>query len=262
VAHLRNASGRPLAGSSWLTAHHKAKLPERHAFGRRLANLAPSSIVDIGCGPGLWLDELDAVMPADCEFIGVDSDDVSLEEARERAVGWAHAARFDRVDVDLDPRAVPKADLTLLFNISPYLRNLDGLLAELAERGGHVAVRQYDGAAMRFGPMRTEERAIIEESLRVALLSSDQFRHYDLDRVYAAIKRAPFRSQDVAFELFQRTSPFPPEFADYYAHTTQWMLDYLSESGAECLRAWLAAREANPDLPSYWVEVDLTAVLS
>lgn len=262
MASLRNASGRPLAGSSWLAGHHRAKLAERRAFCRRLARLRPSRVVDIGCATGLWLDELDKALPRDCEFVGLDSDAVALAEATERAAAWQRPVAFEQVDVEMAAGELPQADLTLLFNMSPYLPNLEKLLAHLAVRRGRVAIRQYDGAGLRFGPMETEDRAIIETSLRAALLKSEQFRHYDLDRLYAAIERAPFRTRDTAFELFTRTSPFPPEFAEYYSGTLGWMLNYLSDAAAERLRSWVAARAMNPCPPTYWVELDFTAVVS
>lgn len=37
-----NSTGRPLADAIWLENHHKAKLPERTAFARRLAELHPN----------------------------------------------------------------------------------------------------------------------------------------------------------------------------------------------------------------------------
>jgi SAM-dependent methyltransferase len=237
-------------------------LPERRAFSRRLAGLEPSRVLDLGCATGLWLDELDKVLPGECEFIGLDSDQEALAEAIQRAQAWARPASFEKVDLETLGPELPEADLTLLFNLSPYLSSLDELLLCLAARPGHVAIRQYDGAALRFGPMPTEDRAMIEESLRAAVLRSGQFRHYDLDRVFAAIERAPFRTRDVSFELFARTSPFPPEFGDYYASMLDWTLGYLSEAAAERLRSWQAERNANPKLPAYFLEFDLTAVLS
>jgi SAM-dependent methyltransferase len=258
----RNASGRPLAGSAWLDAHHRAKLPERQAFSERLAELAPSSVLDLGCANGLWLDVLDKVLPDECPFIGLDSDESSLLEARDRARSWARKAHFVHADLEDPDSAIPEADLTLLFNVSSYLANLDSLLALVAARSGHAAVRQYDGAALRFGPMDADDRAMIEQSLRASVAGSGQFRHYDLDRVFTAIQRAPFQKRDVTFELFARSSPFPAEFVDYYEGMLDWTRDYLSDAAGERLRSWRAARDSDPAAPGYFVEVDFVAVLS
>ncbi len=50
-----NSTGRPLADAKWLENHHRAKLPERTAFAKKLAKLNPKNIVDLGCATGLWL---------------------------------------------------------------------------------------------------------------------------------------------------------------------------------------------------------------
>jgi SAM-dependent methyltransferase len=257
----RNPSGLPLAGSEWLVAHHRAKLPERRAFSEQLAALGPSRVLDLGCGPGLWLDELDKLLPPECEFVGVDSDEATLSQAAQRAERWQRPVTFECLDLE-SATALPDADLTLLFNVSPYLPQVDALLADLAQRGGNVAVRQYDGAALRFGPIETQDRAMIEDALRAAVLGSGQFRHYDLDRMYTAIEQAPFRSRDVSFELFARTSPFPAEFMEYYTGTLEWTLDLLSDAAGERLRAWWERRKVDARLPAYFVEVDLVALLS
>lgn len=36
-----NSSGKPLADTIWLENHHRAKLPERTAFAKRLVELHP-----------------------------------------------------------------------------------------------------------------------------------------------------------------------------------------------------------------------------
>jgi hypothetical protein len=216
----------------------------------------------VGCGTGLWLDVLNGILPPDCEFIGLDSNESSLAEASQRAETWPRQAGFQQVDLDAPPFTLPDADLTLMFNVSSYLGQLDHLLDSLARRPGHVVVRQYDGRGMRFGPMSSDDRVLIESSLRVAMAESHEFRHYDLDRLYASIERAPFTQRDFSFELFERSSPFPDEFTDYFAGTMSWMLDCLSAPASECLRSWWSARQRDPSLPAYFIEVDLCATLS
>lgn len=252
-------SGPPAAGR-WLEAHHRAKLPERRAFCQRLAALRPSSVLDVGCGTGLWFDELNRVLPDDCEFIGMDSNESSLVEARERAGDWSRRSSFHQVDLNLAPGDLPEADLTLLFNVSSYVDRLDELLVPLALRPGCLAVRQYDGAGMRFGPMSPDDRVLIQASLREAM-NERGFRHYDLDRLYATIGRAPFTHREVSFESFVRTHPFPEGFADYFAGTMSWLSEYLSGPARERLHSWWSARREDPGLATYFVEVDLCAIL-
>lgn len=249
-------------GSEWLAAHHRAKLPERRAFCQRLAALKPSRVLDIGCATGLWLDELDKLLPDDCEFIGLDSDEPALAEARERASAWCRPSSFRRHDLNQPSDDLPEADLTLLFNVSLYVERLDRLLELLAHRGGYVAIRQYDGGTLRFGPLAEDDRAVIEASLHGATDRQGEFRHYDLDRLYGAIERTPFHWRDTSFELFSRCTPFPAEFAHYLAGTMWWTQQYLPDEAGERLEEWWGQRRRDPLLPTYFTEVDLCALLA
>jgi SAM-dependent methyltransferase len=260
----RNSTGRPLASPCWLETHHLAKLPERIAFARKLAQLRPSRIVDLGCGTGLWLDALDSLMPTSCEFIGLDSDPAILARAEERARRWRRRARFEQCDIGSEASGIPAADLTLLFNVVPYLQDPSELFVTLATREprGTVAIRQYDGGALRFGPMDTEVRARIDASLRNSVVSSEQFRHYDMDRLFPFLYSPSFKNRRVEFELFERTAPYSEQFLEYARATLAWTLDLVSEDAATLLSRWQEAFLTNSSSIGYWFEVDVTAVLS
>jgi SAM-dependent methyltransferase len=258
LADLRNASGMPLASADWLEVHHRAKLPERRAFAEMIAKRKPTRIVDLGCGTGLWLELLDEVLPKRCEFVGLDADAEALAIAAERARSWSRTIRFDQIDIETEPQAIPTSDITLAFNIFPYLDDPADLLSTMARSGGTLAVRQYDGGALRFGPMSNTLRSVIESSLRASAGTSDQFRHYDMDRVAQLIASSEFSWRELSFELFSRTEPFTRDLLAYYTETLNWMLNLLSDHAADALRSWLAG----PHHGRYIFEVDLVAVLS
>lgn len=255
-----NPSGRPLASAEWLEVHHRAKLPERRGFAQNLASRSPKRVVDLGCGTGLWLSLFDEFLPDDCEIIGVDSDPDALALAEQRAYPWKRRTRFELIDVDAELDAIPEGDMTLSFNLFHYLADPAELLKKLADQEGTVAVRQYDGAALRFGPIDTADRACIERSLLAAVGASDQFRHYDMDHIFELLHASPFSSRKIAFELFTRISPFPDEFLDYYRSTLAWTLGLIPVDAQLKLKPWL---EEDPRSPGrYFFEVDLTGILS
>jgi SAM-dependent methyltransferase len=260
----RNSTGRPLASGAWLEAHHRAKRLERNQFAELLATYEPTSVVDIGCATGLWLDLLDKVLPPACDFIGLDSDESALAEAKDRSTHWARRATFEQMDVEADFDAIPSADMTLFFNVFSYLRDPADLLRALGGRSNHgvVVVRQYDGAALRFGPMEMDVRLLVESSLRASVTSSEQLRHYDMDRVFSLLDESPFPQRRIEFELFARTTPFPQEFLDYFEGTLNWTQRHLSEDAANELRRWRRQLVEGPASQAYFYEVDLTAVLS
>jgi trans-aconitate methyltransferase len=255
----RSSRGLPLASAEWQEVHHRAKLPERRAFAEMLAERRPRRVTDLGCGAGLWLGLLDEILPAGCELVGLDSDRDLLEVASSRE--WSRPMRFEQLDLEAEPEAIPESDMALAFNVFQYLKDPAGLLSSVASNVDTLVVRQYDGGALRFGPMENRLRSVIEASLRASVASSDQFRHYDMDHVFALVANSPFSRREVGFELFARASPFAEDFRPYYEAMLGWTLSLLSDPAAEALGPWLADRDGeNPE--RYFFEVDLTAVLS
>lgn len=257
-----NSTGKPLADANWLEIHHRAKLPERIAFTKKLVALHPHSIVDLGCASGLWLELLNNFLPNECEFVGIDSDPESLNMAIKRSKLWNRKTSFIQIDLEKEVKKIPPSDLTLAFNIFPYIQDLDSFLKELSLRvpRGALAIRQYDGASIRFGPMETEQRQKMEVDLRIATENSQKFHHYDLDRSFTAIRKSDYKLCDYWFELFERVSPFGDDFIPYYTETLNWTCDHLSDAASEQLRKWIA--EDPHMLNRYFYEVDLVALLS
>ncbi len=260
MADSCNESGMFCSSAEWLEAHHRAKLPERRAFAERLAAQRPKRLVDLGCGVGLWLELLDDLLPSNCEFIGIDTDDKVLDQAAVRAYDWDRSVSFKRVDLNKEFDAVPSADITLAFNVFSFVDDPARLIGSIAAKGGSLAVRQYDGAAIRFGPMDVDLRNSIEGSLRTSFASSDEPRHYDLDRLMQLLATSQFAKKDMLFELFARTAPFPDDFLAYYNGMMSWTLSRLSDGVGNTFRSWLDAEKASTG--RYFFEVDLVAVLS
>lgn len=257
-----NSTGRPLADASWLASHHRAKLPERIAFAKRLETLKPKSVVDLGCASGLWLEVLNQFFSIECEFIGIDSDEELLNMAVERSKSWHRKVSFLQLDLEHETSRIPPCDLTLAFNIFPYIRDLDLFVNALSHRTPHgtLAVRQYDGASIRYGPMPTSRRQEIEIDLRVATESSQRFHHYDLDRTFNVLRNSSYQQCSCEFELFERSSPFPIDFLPYYTETLLWTCQLLSKKSVDYFRTWI---DADPLMRNrYFYEVDLVALLS
>lgn len=78
----RNVTGKQLSSIDWLVTHHKAKLTERMNFVSKNISKSDKTIVDIGCGPALWLDLIDKIASDDCTFIGIDSDEDTIKYAK------------------------------------------------------------------------------------------------------------------------------------------------------------------------------------
>jgi hypothetical protein len=154
---------------------------------------------------------------------------------------------------------IPEADLTLAFNIFPYIPDADRFLEILysLNQANRIVVRQYDGGTMRIGPMPVDDRAAMDSSLQASLNSSSEFSHYDLDRTYSAIRNSSYTLEDVDLEVTQRIAPFPQEFVDYFDGTVAWISEHLSEEA----RRGLSRIVSKDRTRLYFAELDLTAVL-
>jgi SAM-dependent methyltransferase len=261
VSH-ENSTGRPLADEKWLLIHHNAKLNERKAFAEKITSISPKRIVDLGCASGLWLDLLDQYLPGDCEFIGIDSDEQLLDSSRSKSLFWKRKSSFINLDLEKDTDKIPNSELTLAFNVFPYINNLAGFLETLSKREpkGILAVRQYDGASIRFGPLATKKRQEMDNELRVALDYSRKFKHYDIDRTISALSNSAFKFKEKNFELFERLYPFTNEVLEYYKEMLLWTSQFLSEINSDYLKDWVSKIPQRKD--GYIYEVDFTAILS
>lgn len=266
MSNWHNESGRPLSAISWLEAHHKAKLDERTEFTKRIINKSPKTIVDLGCGPGIWLELFSQHADAGCKLYGIDADEGSIAHARNRSSSWAQQSSFQCLNIDTTPEEIPEADVYLAFNIFPYIKNISLLMETLRKRlkpNGVVVIRQYDGSLLRIGPMSPRDRSLIDTSLQSSVLGSSQFMHYDLDRVFEAISDSCFDDKKIEFEVFKRIAPYPDSFLTYFTNTIEWTLDHISEDAGIKLRNWYSKIKLNEfRSSSYFSEVDLVAWLS
>lgn len=261
----RNASGRPLSSIAWLDAHHRAKLQERIIFVKKILDLQPKKIVDLGCGPGIWLDLFNQLASPDCELIGIDSDANALDHAVRRAAIWNRPYKFLLADLDQECVFIPTESAVLAINVFPYLNNASELIKSVhmqMQGCGSLIVRQYDGNLLRFGPMAQHVRQGMDASLYASLSHSRQFKHYDLDRVFELIHTADFHNKHIAFETFFRHSPYDGDLVDYLVNCLKWASGLVSEKPSQDLEKWLDHYIRASAFPSYVVETELVAWLS
>src|SRR5947207_3032123 len=87
-----NDCGVALNSVEWLETHHRSKVLEREQMVRDL-HLKPGSIVvDVGCGPGLWIPWFADAIGEQGSIIGVDISVESLAAAQQRSKG----TRYER----------------------------------------------------------------------------------------------------------------------------------------------------------------------
>lgn len=259
-----NSSGYPLSNEVWLSDHHQAKVAERVAFVSNL-DLSCKKIVDLGCGPGLWLDIFDKFAPDNCEFVGIDSDQQLLDSAVQKSKHWNRSTKFVRADLNHELSSVPDdADYYLAFNFLPFLDNPTVLLHSLTKQstGGSLLIRQYDGQNMRFGPMPAELRQALDSSVFSAVHGSEQIEHYPIDKLLSTIIPIDCYKK-VNFELYERFGKDGDErFLRYFHNSVAWLKLYCNDAISDQLTGLVANFEAADYDRLYFSELDLVCLLS
>lgn len=258
----RNVTGKQLSSIDWLVTHHKAKLTERMNFVSKNISKSDKTIVDIGCGPALWLDLIDKIASDDCTFIGIDSDEDTIKYAKKWLNHGIEKNIFFNYDIENELEKIPSADVILVFNMFSYIKDPDVFLEKLKHKlnpNGRVIIRQYDDGILRVGPLEEETRKSIDNSLYSSLILSNEFSHYDMDRVFNVINLASYPVKKIEMELYYKVSPYSKEVEKYIKEHLLWEQGYVSDSDKLLLNNWI---EKQFDNNSYFLGVDLVSFLS
>lgn len=108
--------------------------------------------------------------------------------------------------------------------------------------------------------MSSDNRNYMDDSLYTAVSDSEQFKHYDMDRVYTAITNSNFVNKNLYFEIFQKHSPFAEDFNNYFKATVKWTANYLNSEETKELNKWYTKFDNQPGY--YFLENYLVSLLS
>ncbi len=265
MENCHNKTGKPLSSLKWLNAHHIAKYDYRKLFAERIAKLKPKSLVDMGCGYGLWLDVFNNYIDSKCDFIGLDIDKESINISKEKSKTWTRKTSFIECNIEKDIDSIPSADVYFLSNMFSYLINPSEFIERLKQKfnsNSVIIVRQFDGSLLRFGPMSQKIRSLIDSSLYTSVGKSKEFNYYDMDRAFEVLNSSSLKNKDITFELFQESTPFSDNFIEYFSNTIDWTIEHISENAAVELKKWQERYIKNLNNHSYFIGVDLIGFLS
>ena len=262
MSNRRNKSGMQLSSSNWLESHHAAKKKLRFEFAKKISEHNPKSIVDIGCGTGLWLSIFNDILPKECKFIGVDSDEESLAEAKRKSANWERECEWISLDINKDSDKIPSADLALVFNFSSYIKNLDLFFLNISRERGfkEIALRQFAGDEIKFGPFMTDEHTRIDLSLKASMGGSSQIKYFDMDRLIEAAAVSGREAIFKNFELFSDFSPFNESTWPYIKGTAEWTAERVSEKEQVIIKEWIN-KALCQDNSLYFYSLDWLALL-
>jgi ubiquinone/menaquinone biosynthesis C-methylase UbiE len=150
-----NESGLPLNAIAWLEIHHRSKAPERQQMISDICFKNGDTVVDAGCGPGLWTPLLAHAVGYEGQILGVDISPEALVTAHRRIRGKWYESMVRYKQGLLEQLPVPFGSVDIIFsaNVSQYLPDPVTTFASMGRYiapGGRLVIKDIDFGTMRF----------------------------------------------------------------------------------------------------------------
>lgn len=155
---LPGDQGLEFTAADWLIDHHRADEEVRRRIVADLELRAGDRMLDVGCGPGLWLPLLAERVAPGGRVEGIDAS-AELTRSATRTVRGAPggvAVGVARADFTALPYADDTFDLSFSANCLAYTPNRLDLLADqrrVTRPGGRVVAKDYDGGVLVVHPL-------------------------------------------------------------------------------------------------------------
>ena len=221
------------------TAYRTRDVRRRRALvGAALAVRAGESVLDVGCGPGFYAQELLEVVGPDGRVVGIDASPEMLAAATARCARHANVA-FHRGDATALPVADASFDAALCVQVLEYVPDATGALAEIRRAlrpGGRAVVWDIDWATVSW---HSEDPARMERVLRTW---DEHLTHPSLPRTLGArLRAAGFSQVAVEGHVFVTDALDPEAFGSgVVLPLIERFVAGRPAVGAEEARAWAA----------------------
>lgn len=242
-----------LSSLDWLELHHRVKLPDRRAILSRLDIREGDRVLDLGCGPGFWVQLIaDIVGPAGA-VVGADFDEGLLNHAA-RAVAESHPEHdvsFRTLSFeDLDDR-VGDFDVVFFSNCFCYVVKPEDLMARMAGRlrkGGRLIGRNWDGGVFMLNPLPELQLAKMQFHL-AEVFGPDRlgphFDNYFGRKLPGLFRRHGFNDVKCETQVIERFGPADRDLARYIQMNGEWMAETVGNRiSDEERRQWLTYFDA------------------
>jgi SAM-dependent methyltransferase len=156
---MRSFKKLDMASTDWLTTHFLAKSANRI---RALASLpvpVGARVLDLCCGPGLYIPHLLDLVGPTGYVTGLDQDPISLDAAHHRLRSLPHKNwNLQHSSVEDYIADLPDYDIVLIFNSIGYFPNpflVVDLIAQKLHPGATIIVKDFDLESFFFQPRDT-----------------------------------------------------------------------------------------------------------
>jgi len=235
-------------GISWLLDHHRAKEGQRRGVVDDL-NLKPGdTVLDLGCGPGLWTSLLaEKVGPAG-RVVGLDSDTDFIRYASENITDlYEQIIEFHEGDFRSIPFEDDSFDLVLFGNCFSYVADHQKVFEEqkrVTKKGGRIAVKDFEGSVLVVHPIEPLLTLKVITAAAKGLKESPPdppFDNFSGQKLRDLLLKASLKKVSTASYAVQMVPPLTPEAKRYITCNAKWYADkgrhYLLE---EDFKQWQA----------------------
>lgn len=229
-----NESGLPLNAIEWLETHHRSKAAERERMIRDLHLKRGSSLIDAGCGPGLWTPMLARAIGMRGDITGIDISPAALVTAQQRLQGkwYRHMVKYKQGLLEALPVPPGSADVIFSANVSQYLPDAASTFASLGrylKHGGRLAIKDIDFGTMRFHNIDPALQArVFQARARWEGVRLDE--GYAFEDSWVGSKLAGYLRQAGYEEVQERSYriirnyPVPKDFRYYLQGIAEWFV--------------------------------------
>jgi SAM-dependent methyltransferase len=231
----------------WLVDHHEAKVHYRREMVDALSLRPGDTVLDVGCGPGLWSELLAEKVWPTGRVVGLDLSAELIRYARQ----WKDESRYGDVMefqegsfYDL-PFSDDSFSRIFFGNCLAYCADPGRVLFEqkrVAQVGGKIAVKDFDGGFVLFHPVDHELSCRVLEATARRLRedpANPPFDNYAGRKLTALMKRAQLSDVSTTSYAIQMIPPLTEAAKRYIKGNAQWYGEmakpFLSRDNAD---AW------------------------
>lgn len=250
---MRSFQKLDMASTDWLTTHFLAKSADRAREIMSLAIQPGARVLDLCCGPGLFMPLLLNLVGPSGHVTGVDLDPVSLDAAHARLIAQPHknwSLIQSRLE-DYVPK-LPAFDVVLLFNCICYFGDPSSVVRDIANQlkpGANIIVKDFDLEGFFFQPRKTSAWATLIET---AKSQNDRDNPVSFDnflgrRVHSLHRAFPFQSHRSGTWTQLMTHPFNPHQTEYIWRNVECLLKQAGDSCPSAVRDYFNGTFERPD---------------
>jgi len=238
--------GLQLSSLEWLLIHHAAKEQDRRALVSTLPLKSSDRVLDLGCGPGLWIELLKAKLDAGGWVVGLDFDHEFLRYAlrKENLSAELPRACFCQGNFQELPFKSESFDAIFFGNGFYYTSHAQNLLKEqvrILRHGGLLMGRHADDSNLIIYPLEAD---LLLEVLHHAAQElrkrppSPPFKNAFGRSMHGHFLRAGL--DDVQTHTVQKIAPLSGPEKSYIINKMQWYAEVIRGSASTSLLAtWL-----------------------